>query len=167
MGKGKDNRIALGLATLSLAFSLHTLAQSDNLELGAPGTADKVIDREGYALGYRTAWKTARWVTYRLTDDEVLNQVARRSEEFAPDPQIVGGPQLEDYRGSGYDRGHLAPAADMKWSQKAMTETGTQRDKLIEELKRTDALLEYAVQHGEEEEAERLREKMRRLTEAI
>ena len=122
MGRGNNNRIALGLATLSLTLSLHTLAQSDNLELGAPGTADKVIDREGYALGYKSAWKTARWVTYRLTDDEVLNQVARRSEDFAPDPQIIGGPQLEDYRGSGYDREHLAPAADMKWSQRAMTE---------------------------------------------
>ena len=48
-----------------------------------------------------------------------------------------------------------------------MNETGTQRDKLIEELKRTDALLEYAVRHGEEEEAERLREKMRTLTELL
>ena len=48
-----------------------------------------------------------------------------------------------------------------------MLETGTQRDKLIEELKRTDALLEYAVQYGEDAEAERLREKMRRLTEAL
>ena len=48
-----------------------------------------------------------------------------------------------------------------------MNETCTQRDKLIEELKRTDALLEYAVQHGDEEEAERLREKMRRLTVAF
>ena len=48
-----------------------------------------------------------------------------------------------------------------------MNETGTHRDKLIEDLKRTDALLEYAVQHGDEEEAERLREKMRRLTEAF
>ena len=48
-----------------------------------------------------------------------------------------------------------------------MNETGTQRDKLIKALKRTDALLEYAVQHGDEEEAERLREKMRRLTEAL
>ena len=48
-----------------------------------------------------------------------------------------------------------------------MNETGTQRDKLIEELKRTDALLEYAVQHGEDEEAERLRKKMRKLTEAL
>ena len=48
-----------------------------------------------------------------------------------------------------------------------MNEAGTQRDKLIEELKRTDALLEYAVRHGDEEETERLRAKMRRLTEAL
>ncbi len=48
-----------------------------------------------------------------------------------------------------------------------MTETGTQRDKLIEELKRTDALLEYAVLHGEEAEAERLRAKMRKLAEQL
>lgn len=48
-----------------------------------------------------------------------------------------------------------------------MLETGTQRDKPIEELKRTDALLEYAVQHGEDAEEERLREKMRKLTEVL
>lgn len=56
------------------------------------------------------------------------------------------------------------------WMRKScwtMTETGIQRDKLIEELKRTDALLEYAVQHGEDAEAERLRKKMRKLTEAF
>ena len=75
---------------------------SDNLEYGVLGGADRVIDREGYALGYKAAWKTARWVMYRLTDDEVLTQVARRSEAFAPDPEIADGPQLEDYRGSGY-----------------------------------------------------------------
>ena len=40
-----------------------------------------------------------------------------------------------------------------------------QRDDLIEEIKRTDLLLEWAVQHGDEAEAERLREKLRKLTE--
>ena len=40
-----------------------------------------------------------------------------------------------------------------------------QRDDLIAEIKRTDLLLEWAVQHGEDEEAERLREKLRKLTE--
>ena len=40
-----------------------------------------------------------------------------------------------------------------------------QRPKIIEEVKRTDLLLEWAVQHGDEAEAERLREKLRKLTE--
>ena len=39
-----------------------------------------------------------------------------------------------------------------------------QRDTAIEEIKRLDALLEYAVMHGEEEEAERLREELKRIT---
>ena len=42
-----------------------------------------------------------------------------------------------------------------------------QRDNAIEEIKRLDALLEYAVMHGEEEEAERLREELKRITEAF
>ena len=42
-----------------------------------------------------------------------------------------------------------------------------QRDDAIEEIKRLDALLEYAVQHNDEAEAERLREELRRLTERI
>ena len=40
-----------------------------------------------------------------------------------------------------------------------------QRDDLIAEIKRTDLLLEWAVQHGDEAEAERLGEKLRKLTE--
>ena len=42
-----------------------------------------------------------------------------------------------------------------------------QRDDWIEEIKRLDALLEYAVMHGDEEEAEHLRATLRKLTEAF
>ena len=42
-----------------------------------------------------------------------------------------------------------------------------QRDDTIEEIKRLDALLEYAVMHGDEEEAERIREDLKRLTDSI
>ena len=42
-----------------------------------------------------------------------------------------------------------------------------QRATVIEEIKRLDALLEYAVQHGDEAEAERLREELRKLTESV
>lgn len=96
---------------------------SDNLELGVPGNSDQIVDREGYALGYCEAWEQPRWVTYRLTASEVLTQSTKRIDNFQPDPAIrTGSATLEDYRGSGYDRGHLAPAADMKWSPTAMEE---------------------------------------------
>ena len=42
-----------------------------------------------------------------------------------------------------------------------------QRDDILEAIKRLDALLEYAVMHGEEEEAERLRQELRRLLESM
>jgi len=42
-----------------------------------------------------------------------------------------------------------------------------QRDNAIEEIKRLDALLEYAVEHGDEAEAERIREELKRITETI
>ena len=42
-----------------------------------------------------------------------------------------------------------------------------QRDNVIEEIKRLDLLLEYAVQHGDEAEAERLREELKRPTERL
>lgn len=95
----------------------------DNLDYGTPGPCDQVVDREGYALGYCEKWEQPRWVTYRLTADEVLIQKTGRIDDFQSDPAIrTGSAQLEDYRGSGLDRGHLAPAADMKWSAKAMRE---------------------------------------------
>ena len=97
---------------------------SDNLSLGVPGKADQIIDREGYALGYDYAAKIPRWVTYRLTVAELENPKAARNDDFRPDPNLKrGAAQLEDYRGSGYDRGHMAPAADMKWSEKTMSES--------------------------------------------
>ena len=42
-----------------------------------------------------------------------------------------------------------------------------QRDNAIEEIKRLDMLLEYAVQHGDDAEAARLREELKKLTETI
>ncbi len=96
----------------------------DNLTLGGPGKADKIIDREGYALGYIEFHEQPAWVIYKLTAEEVQNKVAKRSDKFRADPEIpTGSAFLSDYRKSGYDRGHLAPAADMAWSEKAMSDS--------------------------------------------
>lgn len=64
------------LASLFALASVLPSFASDNLSLGVPSKVDQVIDREGYALGYDYNWKIPRWVTYRLTVDEIANPKA-------------------------------------------------------------------------------------------
>jgi len=53
-----------------------------------------------------------------------LNPSIGRTDNFRPDPRVSKGTaQLSDYRGSGFDRGHLAPAADMKYTGTSMSES--------------------------------------------
>ena len=95
--------------------------QYDHLKLGVPGKADKIIDRPGYALGYIEYHEQPAWVIYRLTKEQALTKAAKRGDDFKEDPEIpTGSATLADYRRSGYDRGHLAPAADMAYSLRTM-----------------------------------------------
>ena len=97
---------------------------SDNLAYGVPGPADCIIDREGYALGYSEEHEQARWVIYRMTYEEATTKATSREDNFRPDPEIpTGSATLADYKNSGKDRGHMAPAADMSFSPKTMDES--------------------------------------------
>ncbi len=96
----------------------------DNLALGIPGKADTIIDRPGYALGYIEYHEQPAWVVYRMTEDEAVTKAAKRNDNFREDPQVpTGSATLADYRRSGYDRGHLAPAADMAFSVQTMKDS--------------------------------------------
>ena len=72
---------------------------------------------------YSEAHEQAYWVYYYLKPD-YIHGPAQRSDRFKPDPKVkTGSATLGDYKGSGYDRGHLCPAAAMRIDQTAMDET--------------------------------------------
>ena len=75
-----------------------------------------------YCFSYSEADEQAEWVCYMLTDTMVHGTVPR-ADNFREDPTVVtGSAKLSDYEKSGYDRGHLAPAADMCINTTAMSE---------------------------------------------
>ncbi|MCQ2284561.1 MAG: DNA/RNA non-specific endonuclease [Bacteroidales bacterium] len=96
---------------------------NSKLEIPAYTSSEQTIVHTGDTVSYNQKALTPNWVAYELTRDEVAGTV-KRSNEYQEDPAVRGRQAtLEDYRGSGWDRGHMAPAADMKWSSKAMTES--------------------------------------------
>lgn len=98
----------------------------DNLELGAPEgkEVDCIFEREGYAFGYSEVHEQPLWVIYKLTAGELNGKRVKRTDDFREDPRVrTRSAAPEDYKGSGYDRGHLAPAADMCWSRDVMSDS--------------------------------------------
>lgn len=78
---------------------------------------------EHYSLCYRESYEQAEWSAYCLTEEELVKN-AKRSDDFRSDPEITTGSATpSDYKKSGYDRGHLSPAADFAFEEKAMSET--------------------------------------------
>jgi endonuclease G len=88
------------------------------------GRQELIIEHMGYTVSYNTEWKIPNWVAYELTREEAQGTIPRHNS-FTPDPEIPHekSATVHDYQYSGWDRGHMAPAGDMKWSKQAMKES--------------------------------------------
>lgn len=94
---------------------------TSGIEIPAGNSDLQIVKHPGFTLAYTEEHEQAAWVAYELTAEEVAG-TASRTDRFLEDPAIRTGSATDnDYKGSGYDRGHLAPAADMKWSEEAMS----------------------------------------------
>lgn len=85
-------------------------------------TYGEVVKHQYYTLSYSEKDEQAEWVAYKLTPASFTN--IKRADNFREDSSVTtGSATLDDYKNSGYDRGHLAPAADMSINSTAMSES--------------------------------------------
>ncbi|MCH5226677.1 MAG: DNA/RNA non-specific endonuclease [Muribaculaceae bacterium] len=85
------------------------------------GTPEQIKEYTGFTVSFNKDNHTPNYVAWELLDSEVSYDVDR-SDNFWQDLEIEGCPAHADYTHSGYDRGHMCPAADQKWSVEAMND---------------------------------------------
>ena len=84
---------------------------------------EQIIKHSNYSLSYNEENEQANWVAYVLTKDKLIKNYKRKND-FRIDSLVETETATnKDYKKSGYDRGHLLPAADMTFDKKALSET--------------------------------------------
>ena len=95
-------------------------------DVGVASAPDRiVICHTGQVVSFNPERNVSDWVAYRLRREDLLNPAVERKDNFRPDPQVPEQHRVvhSDYTRTGYDRGHLAPAAAMRWSFDAMNDS--------------------------------------------
>ncbi|PKP14036.1 MAG: endonuclease [Bacteroidetes bacterium HGW-Bacteroidetes-3] len=86
-------------------------------------TTGQVVHHQFYSLSYNEKYEQAEWVAYELTSKQLLSIPAKRPY-FEQDPKVTTqSAHYKNFKNSGYNKGHLCPAGDRKFSVEAYNET--------------------------------------------
>ncbi|MCH5241048.1 MAG: DNA/RNA non-specific endonuclease [Muribaculaceae bacterium] len=87
------------------------------------GTPEQVKEYTGFTLNFNKNNHTANYVSWELMSSETDGSVDRKDYNYWVDSSLEGCLDTDyAYSSTGYERGHLCPAADQKWSVEAMSD---------------------------------------------
>jgi endonuclease G len=134
----KRNIYSLLLIVLVIAFWLfenfyvtetfeeknHVKKLNPKMELLCPSsTTNVIVEHTYYSLSYSEQYEQAEWVAYEM-NKTYLTYDNRKRPHFIEDSMVsTRSADSKNYRGSGFDRGHLCPAGDMRFSESAYNQT--------------------------------------------
>ena len=119
---------AFSMTDFKEAWRLEYPHLSDNVSATVSATNSQVVVKrtDDYGITYSVEWdneKVAnRWTCYQLHEGNTLS-ATDRNDDFKADPEVANSPILEDYRNSGFSRGHLCPSADRQCTKEQNKQT--------------------------------------------
>lgn len=98
--------------------------ESDKLQqvVTNPALEEQIICYKGMTVSFNPRLHVPNWVAWELTAEEAQGEELR-SDSFSADESVPGSADPWDYKYTGYDRGHICPAGDLKWDADAMRES--------------------------------------------
>ena len=106
-----------------ILFFIPTFLFSQKASNFLPTNNGELVHHSYYSLSYSEQHEQAEWVFYEIKKERILGPVSR-TDDFRSDNSVsTNSATLSDYKGSGYDRGHLAPAHDFSFNTTAMSES--------------------------------------------
>ena len=107
---------------------LETSVENDSIfEICKPaplsGVSEQIIKKKAYIVSYNKETRIPNWVAWHLTGDHSDGPIGRSNAFYEDEEVPVPRATSEDYRGSGWSRGHMCPAGDNKWDVEAMNQS--------------------------------------------
>ena len=121
-------KVMMGAIVLLLVVACGSSNKSVAVKYEIPVSIGKVsevrLERMGYTVSFNAKTNIPNWVAWELNPERLIERESR-SDRFVPDPDIPAHLAIttDEYKGSGWDRGHMCPAGDNRWHWRAMDES--------------------------------------------